>query len=171
MQPPMSQGQREIGQQFVAAFPEAMELADQLHKQMRWYEGFFVRRKKFVTPEFGLSLLARQLLAATSSDNGDAAIRRMLDWVEQATAAYGRDALYLVYTMATEIILSDKVERVYPMTCAAVRQEMVEAAESTTEIANILDQMDSDIHRARAQSYRERVEAYRRVASTDGGKS
>jgi hypothetical protein len=90
---------------------------------------------------------------------------------------YGRDARIFVYSTAHEIMRSDKVERVYPMTGEAVREGLVKAAESMTNFANSLEigaiegESDGWDYSAHIEWCREQVAAYRRAASAESGKT
>jgi hypothetical protein len=176
---PISEGRREIERQFADAFPEALGLAERLYQESkrRYPKDLFEpgELEELLCLETGFVLLVRQLLAARTSVEADASLRRVFDWVEQSVRVYGRDARLFVHITAGEIMESDKIEWVYSMTGEAIRQELVEAAESTTKLANSLElraaagESDGWDYSAHIEWCREQVAAYRRVASTDGG--
>ncbi len=183
------QAQAALDEAWFVAFPASRAVGERwITEQERWYREHWSRedfermqmRECFAEiREKGLPMIAqrewiRQVLAEVALPGGEARVREVLSWVEEAAVTYGKTAWLLTNNAAEVVLHSNHLEQVYPLTGPELREHLPGCAAWEQEIVAIWEEAEArgepveEGWARRLVLARDRLPRYRAIVSQEG---
>ena len=150
------QAQVPLDEAWFAAFPASRAVAERWieEEERRYREGSSGEGLAWILANFaeirekGLAEVAqhewiRQVLAEMARPDGEARVREVLGWVEEAAVTYGEAAGWLTYVAANRVLHAEPLEQVYHLTGPHIRGKLPLCADHEQECVAIYEEADA----------------------------